>query len=379
MGLALVVLGLLPVVLTFGAIDALVPVLIIIILIAAAATLTRGWNALNMFGIGFLAGIAGQAGTVGTLRGKSTFTKGKSPGRGYSKVILGGATATQATMALAVRSGIKTNPAQAKNALVSSTVDFMLGKPPTTLHPHTGKAKMWVKMSAMKLMTGDKNLVDYHKVLNKLNDKTLSRTERLAYGNQKTQLEEKILGGRTGTAAARPPASVEEISASGSSAVTLSAEMRVQMLKGQGFILGPETLKRIGDDAKRDAEWPERQKAFLGAVTTLAGRPGFAAMSRVDQEDAVRIEAELHLYNAAMPASVATELGKIPIAITGAYAAAPAAPTTGRAMWANELGIPTGANAKAYAGYAIGSVATFGLMPAANVIFRSYSKWYLKK
>ena len=58
-GMALV---LLPVLLTFGAIDALVPVLIIIVLIAAAATLTRGWNALNIFGIGVLAGVAGQAG-----------------------------------------------------------------------------------------------------------------------------------------------------------------------------------------------------------------------------------------------------------------------------------------------------------------------------
>ncbi len=125
MGLALVVLGLLPVVLTFGAIDALVPVLIIIILIAAAATLTRGWNALNMFGIGFLAGVAGQAGNVGTLRGKSTFTKGKSPGRGYSRVLLG---ATSVGGQVAVRSQTRA-VVPPKNPLVQAANAYVQQKP----------------------------------------------------------------------------------------------------------------------------------------------------------------------------------------------------------------------------------------------------------
>ena len=93
MGLAL---GLLPVLLTFGAINALVPLLIIIILIAAAASLTRGWNAMKIFGIDFMAGIAGAAGNKGTFRGKSAFTGGRTPGRGYRNVIAGAGAAKAA-------------------------------------------------------------------------------------------------------------------------------------------------------------------------------------------------------------------------------------------------------------------------------------------
>ena len=81
------VLGLLPVLLSFGAVNSLVPLMIIIILIAAAAAMTRGWSALSLFGIDFLAGVAGIAGgsTRGSLRGKSAFTGGKPTGSAYRK------------------------------------------------------------------------------------------------------------------------------------------------------------------------------------------------------------------------------------------------------------------------------------------------------
>ncbi len=59
------------VILSFGYVNALIPLLIIIILIAAAAGLTRGWDALKLFGIEALMGV-GAAGK-GSLRGKSAY------------------------------------------------------------------------------------------------------------------------------------------------------------------------------------------------------------------------------------------------------------------------------------------------------------------
>ena len=65
----------LPVILSFGAIDALVPLIIIIILIAAAGGLTRGFDMLKFFGIETLAGIGAGAAAKGSLLKKTAFTK----------------------------------------------------------------------------------------------------------------------------------------------------------------------------------------------------------------------------------------------------------------------------------------------------------------
>jgi hypothetical protein len=65
----------LPVILSFGAIDALVPLIIIIILIAAAGGLTRGFDMLKFFGIETLAGIGMGAAAKGSLLRKTAFTK----------------------------------------------------------------------------------------------------------------------------------------------------------------------------------------------------------------------------------------------------------------------------------------------------------------
>jgi hypothetical protein len=67
---------LIQILLSFGYIDALVPLLIIMILIAAAAGLTRGWDALKLFGIETLVGAGGIAGK-GSLTRKSAYQGSK--------------------------------------------------------------------------------------------------------------------------------------------------------------------------------------------------------------------------------------------------------------------------------------------------------------
>ncbi len=57
----------LPTLLSVGAINALVPILIIIVLIGAAAGLTRGFSFLDLFGIGTLMGMGPRRGTKGSL------------------------------------------------------------------------------------------------------------------------------------------------------------------------------------------------------------------------------------------------------------------------------------------------------------------------
>lgn len=65
------------IILSFGSVEALIPLLIIIILIAAAAGLTRGWDALGkLFGITILTGIGAGAVGRGSLSGKTAFSKG---------------------------------------------------------------------------------------------------------------------------------------------------------------------------------------------------------------------------------------------------------------------------------------------------------------
>ncbi len=62
------------VLLTFGEIDALIPLLVIIVLIAAAAGLTRGYDVFKIFGIGALAGIgAGLGRSRGSMMGKTGY------------------------------------------------------------------------------------------------------------------------------------------------------------------------------------------------------------------------------------------------------------------------------------------------------------------
>ncbi|MDE1854723.1 MAG: hypothetical protein KGH57_00145 [Candidatus Micrarchaeota archaeon] len=71
----------LPIVLSFGAIYALIPLLIIIILIAAAAGISRGYDIFSIFGIGVLAGIGGAASrggkATGSIAGKTAY-KGRA-------------------------------------------------------------------------------------------------------------------------------------------------------------------------------------------------------------------------------------------------------------------------------------------------------------
>ena len=50
-------LGLMHIMLSLGDVDALIPIIIILILIAAAGGLTRGFDIFSLFGLGTLAGI----------------------------------------------------------------------------------------------------------------------------------------------------------------------------------------------------------------------------------------------------------------------------------------------------------------------------------
>jgi hypothetical protein len=104
----------LPVILSFGAIDALVPLIIIIILIAAAGGLTRGFDMLKFFGIETLAGIGAGAAAKGSLLKKTAFTKkagqalvgkgGKTTGKLYSP---GKATASKINRTIARNAAFK--------------------------------------------------------------------------------------------------------------------------------------------------------------------------------------------------------------------------------------------------------------------------------
>ncbi|MEM3781900.1 MAG: hypothetical protein QXT43_03000, partial [Candidatus Micrarchaeaceae archaeon] len=60
------------VMLSFGAVNALIPIMIIIILIAAAAGLMRGYDLFAIFGIGTLVG-AGAMTKKGSILGRSPY------------------------------------------------------------------------------------------------------------------------------------------------------------------------------------------------------------------------------------------------------------------------------------------------------------------
>ncbi len=60
------------VLLSFGYIPALIPILVILVLLVAAGATMRGYSIFNLFGIATLAGIG--TGSKGSLRGKSTFS-----------------------------------------------------------------------------------------------------------------------------------------------------------------------------------------------------------------------------------------------------------------------------------------------------------------
>ncbi len=63
----LALLTLLPVMLSVGVINALVPILVIIVLIGAAAGLTRGFSFLDLFAVGTLMGMGSRSGTKASL------------------------------------------------------------------------------------------------------------------------------------------------------------------------------------------------------------------------------------------------------------------------------------------------------------------------
>lgn len=68
-------LGILGAVMTLGAINALIPIVLIIILIAAAAGAMRNYDIFTVFGFATLLGVGG-GGRKGTMTGKSGFSKG---------------------------------------------------------------------------------------------------------------------------------------------------------------------------------------------------------------------------------------------------------------------------------------------------------------
>ena len=69
-------LGLMHIVLSLGDIDALIPIIIILILIAAAGGLTRGFDIFSLFGLGTLAGIG--LGSKGSMAARKTGAYDKS-------------------------------------------------------------------------------------------------------------------------------------------------------------------------------------------------------------------------------------------------------------------------------------------------------------
>ena len=79
-------LGLLPVLLSFGAIDSLIPLLIIIILIGSAAAMTRGWDVFKLLGIDFVAGMAGAIVITGGVATVSALTYWKNRKRERERI-----------------------------------------------------------------------------------------------------------------------------------------------------------------------------------------------------------------------------------------------------------------------------------------------------
>ena len=69
-------LGLMHIVLSLGDVDALIPIIIILILIAAAGGLTRGFDIFSLFGLGTLAGIG--LGSKGSMASRKTGAYDKS-------------------------------------------------------------------------------------------------------------------------------------------------------------------------------------------------------------------------------------------------------------------------------------------------------------
>ncbi len=135
----------LPVVLSIGAIYAFIPIVIIIILIAAAVGLTRGRDLFAVFGIGALMGIKGATATGGSGRGlktglnvpkgtlkaaKSTGGLGKGIGKGVSKSAKKGPEGPEAAHVEALAAsgrdaqlrGIKPTAAQAAAMAAMATV-----------------------------------------------------------------------------------------------------------------------------------------------------------------------------------------------------------------------------------------------------------------
>jgi len=400
---------LVPVLLTFGAINALVPILIIIILIAAAAALNRGWNVLNVFGIGVLAGVAGQAGVRGSMRGKTSFTGGKRPGRGYKEVWKGAKGATMAQNRNTIKKNLPSQT-QAKTSLVNSTVNYLSGKGPTPA-PSMSKIKMAV-VGLTAGLTWDKDLTKYRKTIKKLEQTTntlsnpnLSPSDRSKAIISKSEatvskmlLENAIVKSVGGSGAKRPITNVEEVQEAvkpphktnplrkPENEPQYVAERRVETLKAQGYAVGPLTVAGIGKEAREKAEWTERQTQFMNAVNDIKSDPARLAAFRAKIPTAQQAEvsglADSYLYNATPHPNVETELKKIPAAVTNAYNAAPKYSETGLRKFATELGFPSTATREgrqAFVGYAVGSVATLGVIPLANVISRRVTKWHLSK
>lgn len=80
---------LLPIILTFGAINTLVPLMVIIILIAAGAGLMRGYDIFAVLGISTLAGLGNRMGSKGNLK-KSSNPKPLASGLGTRALSGGG-------------------------------------------------------------------------------------------------------------------------------------------------------------------------------------------------------------------------------------------------------------------------------------------------
>ncbi len=126
----------LPIILSFGAVYALIPLLIIIILIAAAAGISRGYDIFAIFGIGVLAGIGGKSGGKGSLAGKSAYKgrAGSTIGRAFAGSPVGRKISGQVAARAAAAKGAIVTGRSAK-ALNSALVQEVVAKSgPVTSH-----------------------------------------------------------------------------------------------------------------------------------------------------------------------------------------------------------------------------------------------------
>jgi hypothetical protein len=296
------VLGLVGVLLTFGAVDALVPLLIVIVLIAAAAGLTRGWNAMKLFGIDFIAGAASLAGTRGSMMKNSAFTGGRTPGRSFgnalNKIVKGSVT-------LGAIRGIK---ATQKESLAKSAQE----KGNTPLEPNsrgsgqaetkwTGRVKMSMKsagLAAGQAVVAE-NLVGKTKAyygltkelekesmvsekeirLHKLSKKEIADKEeeaRMEAGKQMNVLRNRL--GIQGATRIEEVRAAEDIHNS----LLSSAATRAVSLQKAGYRVGPEFVESHAARVQSRVQDVANLKTLNGMIKNIHETVGMSAKNKAD-------------------------------------------------------------------------------------------------